>query len=726
MGFNDRYEADSAAKNSSEKFSTSDPKEKDRIYYDWDEIHESVIEEIGGHLEHPEKINNKQSDYLAKLQCELFDINRRTAGDKLILPCPGDKDYFSEEIISEPRTFYELVFRALKENGMHVVEDPHSQWCGLGLYNPDTLKDVQGLKVPGGFMLLRDFPPSKQAKLITCLKDAIFGYLAFPKYRYNLLGEFSYLKHSWEQFIDPLVSPVADFRRKPLYAQVLLEVSHRDPTKHEDPLVAPMLKDYPFKVVKSRHPMRVIPGHNWFPEAIQKNLKAHHIVAILPDIELQVFMLFVGRTLIGPSGTIPIRSEKAIEHTSRIACILLGPSGNGKTELLKFFRKNLPIFGYTCTPFTSFSDRFGLGEPAKADLAFKDDTSEDELQDLTKSSMFKSFAVSSPILADKKHKDAVPMCPKAASLLCANTWKPTGAYNTDEGNRSRLRLLLTKETGFRDRQLEEDKVTKNPDHPWHGASSLTPDYLIPHLASKYKVSESVIMAWLFRLSADFFYENIPNLEQKDKYLESRLTVRIQAEPTKGLAKVLKFSLAMANEDYTKEPTKELICQALHNFVYILLDDRSGPLMDAIKDHWNNEYRSQTHTWTLFSIISYISVIDACIVAHDALRSYNKRGNEYTRNGFLTLVLSNLATNNTLSVGQSPSNFYSGWNSPDSTGEVKTLYELTKDLLPPDVFTKPGDLYKWEDHPHWKWYKTDMNPAQIKQARKQANQKNNTK
>ena len=692
---------DPQTRNSYNKNKRFEPLERNRQIDDSEDIKETLKWLIEDEIS---KLKDDDKALKGALTKRLNDLMRMDWD--WLCSIPLDSEY--EDIHSISKALYELLLGVLASIEITAVPDLLGDYAGFKMYSSKKLKDVDGLLVPEDFRLLDKLPTSQQNRISKMLSAGIYAYLRFGKYRHNWHA-FTLLKEQWGKFIEPIVTPKVNFRNSKLFGQIDREFCSMNSGSQFDERIAPNLDIFPHEINHKNHPLKVVPAANWFPKKVRQ-LKPEQIVAIFQPTELKVFMLLIGRALIGADGTEFVGYKGfPIHHTHRTAAILKGVPGTGKSEILNILARTMGVFGYSAQPFRSLDDKFGLGPVAEANLAYRDDSSASDIQSITQSSTFKSFVVGNHICAEKKFRDSTYIKARGIVILAANDWDANLSYSTDSGNRSRLRLLETLETSVRDLKLRD--LPKN--HPWYGLDSLSPFNLICHLSEKLEMSEAVIMGWFYRKCADLFYESIPKLESIDRHLESKLTTRISASPVKGFVKSLKLTLVLMGLDYTQALTRDNLSSALFGLNRLLLDCRSYPLLEKLKERWEACYRSQEHCWTCFRDLRYESVQAAI----DAAGCSDMRGiMNGTLNTFLKDALSVVFTRQGIAAGNSPSNFIAAWESPDTNMEVEGLIGCCKDLLPSDFFKeKDGKM----EALCRTWYEPSMQAKQTRMARREA-------
>ena len=696
---------DPSADNSLEKeFEWEELLPIDREIDDLEELYPIIIANINYEISKLDLSKSAQVKIANKLTSIGSSLQQVIKDDIYLL----DVEDLFQKIHSETYAFYDCLLSTFDLHQITVEPNKFGLWCGLDLYKNRKLS-IEGLTLPNKLTLLEPCTWKDQQDISNCASVAILAYLKQPQFYKHLVNRFIPFYDSWNTFINPILNPKPDCKTTRLFGQVNLSTEGKAEVNSR---VAIHNKDYPFINSCNVKPLRVVPHRDWFPDSV-KSLKAEDIITIFPTTELKVFQLIIGRALIGPSGSIPIGHKKPITHTARTSGIIKGQPGNGKSDLSALLEKSFEAYGYVVKTTRSFSERFGMGEIAMCDLLIKDDTVNDDLVKLTKSAAFKSFITSDPICAEKKGKDATYVRPRAAVLINANEWDANNAYSADEGNASRLRILETIDAPIRDSQLKDI----GEDHVWHGLTKLGPQQVIPHLASKFGVDVSVIMGWFFRLSLDFFYESIEDLEKIDKLLESGLRTRIASSPATSLVKALRLAHMLAEGPTNDHLSLDQFTQSLRYLCCILLDCRTGGFLDIIKADWEKSYRSKDHFWSTVRNIPIRTLLLVYKIASGILTKTGPSGLPYARDEFIRQVLRQLSTVDGIQVSPSPSNFYAKWGSPGTMEEVNHLFTISKDSLDKSVFSV--DIENPKASVITAWFSDNLNHKQVRKAREEA-------
>lgn len=674
--------------------------EKPQDIDEWSDLKPILLKNLETEIDLCNPKKKEERTLIKRLEGIRKTVNMVSSDGSELLPI----DLLDNSPFIGPFQLYLLLLESFSHNDITVVPDKFGLWCGLRLYK-DSSFSLKGLQVPSSFKVLKPCTVFDQPKMVDCCTLSILSYLKKARFYSNIKDSFLPLLDKWNSFVKPLTEPRVDTKQTTLYGQVNLDT---DRVNDYDSKVSVCTESYPYK--KGIKPLRLIPPKEWFPKSVQ-SLSANQIVTVLPPTELEVFMLIIGRALVGPSGTVPVGYEDPIIHSSRTSGILKGSPGSGKSELINLLEKTMEVYGYSARSVRSFNERFGMGEIAEADLVMKDDTNNDDLVKLTKSSTFKSFVTSNPICAEKKGKDATYVRPRAAVIMAANDWNENNAYSTDEGNRSRIRILETTEPSMRDLML---KGISDKEHPWYGVDELSPKKLISHLAKKYQVDVAVIMGWFYRLCADHFCNSIRGLERIDKRLEAKLVTRIAANPIDSLVKALRLSSALAGYPTGDHLSTAELVQSLRFLSCIMYDCRTSKLLDTLREDWVSSYCEKSHLWSAFRDIRPNTVLDAYRVAQKLVISKNARGNPYTREHLIKITFEDFCTIGGIKVGQSPANFCAAWRHPSTKEEVKHLLEISKGITPIEVFANSFEL----PNVYTNWYNDTLTSQAIEDKRRE--------
>lgn len=232
-----------------------------------------------------------------------------------------------------------------------------------------------------------------------------------------------------------------------------------------------------------------VPSLSWFPALEQ--LDPLELLALMPKPEAELFMLVLGRLVWG-NDHINL-TEGKLEHHMRTAVTLVGLQGGlGKSTLMKYILDALDDLGYQVTLMPDVSTKFGWGEVAEADLAFKDDMNAKTQQNLMENETVKSIITGAGVSAERKGENAAKTKATAVLICCSNNYNKGQFLNLDDGAFTRYRFLYT---------YNQKELTKN--YPNFDAKTV-PNWA--RLAAKYNVSILELAGYLLACSAQVFLD----------------------------------------------------------------------------------------------------------------------------------------------------------------------------------------------------------------------------
>lgn len=631
----------------------------------------------------------KNCDDYPKLQ-HLLAAMDSIAETELVSPDELDTEFYNFDLVC-----YNLLQSSLPLAGYALEADLHGAWCGHHLYKP-AKPEVRGITYPPEYQVLQHCGMQELHRITKCLKNAIYSYLCVEEIN-NTPQLFASLVDSWGKFIQPIVAPRGKMKERALYSAAERTLANQVPDPAVRGRVAVNNADYP-AILKPgfKRPLRAIPAVEWFPDSVRA-LKPEQIITLFnPEVELKVFMLCIGRALCGPSGTIPVGYSDPIEHSHRTSLIIKGSAGSGKSQVLNLLNRTMAIYGYSTHAFRSLDGQFDLADVVEADFAVKDDSSTADLLALGKSAAYKAITTGGLVLAGRKYKDAVQRYARGVVLIATNDWDSNNSYFTDEGVRSRLRILDTLD-------------------PFERSTIKAPKQVVADLAKQTNTSPEAVMGWFYRMCLDYFYDSIPNLEQIDKALECRLSTRIQANPLRSLVKALKLALMLNGHTGYETLTPELLERALNSLGCLVYDCRTGAVLDAIKAHWEDSYRDTHHTWAAFKYIRYSSIKGA--YERSKNMTLQGKGRHVAPEEHIKSVVGCISTHNSIIVGPSPSNFADMWSSPSVQNEIDQLFAVANPLLASAKGLFNAEIGK--ENAYHSWFKDEYTSNLVRSSRQRA-------
>lgn len=232
-----------------------------------------------------------------------------------------------------------------------------------------------------------------------------------------------------------------------------------------------------------------VPSVSWFPKLEQ--LDPMELLALMPKAEASLLMLVLGRLLWGNDNV--KLTEGVLKHYMRTAVTLVGLQGGlGKSTLMAYINGALGDLGYHVKQMPDVGTKFGWGEVAESDLAFKDDMNSGTQQKLMENETVKTIITGGDFSAERKGENATDVKATAVIICCSNNYNKGQFLNLDDGAFTRYRFLYT---------YNQKELTKN--YPDFDAKTV-PNW--KRLAAKYDVSISELAGYLLARSAEMFLD----------------------------------------------------------------------------------------------------------------------------------------------------------------------------------------------------------------------------
>lgn len=240
--------------------------------------------------------------------------------------------------------------------------------------------------------------------------------------------------------------------------------------------------------ITGREAFKQIPRKDWFPKLA--GLHPYDLLSLFPKPEAKAMLMLLGRTVCGVGGT--VIDDTMISHKMRVAGIVVGlEAGLGKSTLLEYIRASLTELGFTSTSMSA-SMKFGMGRVANSDLAFRDDLTLKQQQDMLCSNELKTVITGGTLKVEEKGARSYDCDAKATIIAMTNRYSINQFYDMDSGSISRYHFLYTYS------QRELSKVY--PDSDGRTLSRWC------QLADKYSCSELDLGCYLLACAADFFLD----------------------------------------------------------------------------------------------------------------------------------------------------------------------------------------------------------------------------
>lgn len=379
-------------------------------------------------------------------------------------------------------------------------------------------------------------------------------------------------------------------------------------------------------VGSAKNPRIWVPCRDWFCSRLS-DVKFDDIFTIFPPAEREILKLLIGRVGVGRTNHLPPGWETPVNHTARMAAIVVGKDpGLGKSTLFNGLLNAISKVGLRYHTFRATDDRFGMREPALADVAYKDDTSLASLKKLISSEETKILITNGLLQTEEKFEHAEQIWPKSVLIVNANDWNASFAYDIDPGIQDRIKLVST----YREAELVKLRDQLTEDSASYGSPDLRPRAHIPFLAEKYGVSEEALYLWALRLATDRFWEvisddsdpSINRLQVEVRYWTSRLRIRFKSDVTQSLVNGMALSWAIrTGKTRIPELTPDILVDALENFYFVGVDPSCQKIHEKLKESWERGGRTATHFYQGFREIRWESVKKA-VETQEAIGRFN--------------------------------------------------------------------------------------------------------
>ena len=316
------------------------------------------------------ELEERKGNFFSELETK--DPNElRTDEDK---SDDGKKSKKSQMTVTEA---YEAGLAYFAEKGYHWRLEVNGGFCGHTVYKSQKPEQVVGINYPADFKPLR---PLLQNDLEDIKRMSVLARSHPDDTFRELWGDT--IDKRWSMDMDRLA------KSELLRQNQLLSFTEQDPLKLRrafDPL-----GDVTGKRCAANDPTTWVPARKWFDESLHQ-VTFQDVFTIFPDAGRELLKLLIGRAMVGPTMQIPHGWDEVLQHGARMAGIVVGEPGAGKSTL--FERGLIPALskiGYITGNFQDISSRFGLADVALSDLAYKDDTTKETLRRLMSSKSAKA------------------------------------------------------------------------------------------------------------------------------------------------------------------------------------------------------------------------------------------------------------------------------------------------------------------------------------------------
>lgn len=231
-----------------------------------------------------------------------------------------------------------------------------------------------------------------------------------------------------------------------------------------------------------------VPSLSWFPHL--KALSPERLLALFPKAEAELLMLTIGKAIWGNQNINIMEGE--ISHQMRSAVFIHGMAGTGKSVVMKHLVAGFEYLGYSTDLISDGVTKFGWGEVARADIAWREDMTDRVQKSILESPELKSIITGGDISTQRKGENAVVVKSNATLFFCTNSAGKHLFKDMDAGSLDRFKFLDTYNLDEQHDMEQEEGFSRNTYHNWtalckeYGVSSLELSvYLMSHCADKF-------------------------------------------------------------------------------------------------------------------------------------------------------------------------------------------------------------------------------------------------
>lgn len=338
-----------------------------------------------------------------------------------------------------------------------------------------------------------------------------------------------------------------------------------------------------------------VPSLSWFPHLT--SLTPERLLALFQPAEAELLMLTIGKALWGNQNVKLMEGE--ISHQMRSAVFIHGVAGTGKSVVMKHLTAGFKYLGYTSTIIADGMTKFGWGEVARADIAWREDMTDSVQKTILESSELKSIVTGGDISSQRKGENAVNVQSIATLFFCTNSAGKHLFMGMDAGSLDRFKFLDTYNLEEQAELEAKEGYSRNTYHNWlglckeYGVSSLELSvYLMAHCADKFiracgkKIEDGQLL--------DCGTENLKDIVDE---LTNQLTIKTNLDYLKSATYSVSHLVALAiaaKEGVTDEARVKLTTKAENMaFGHVLLKQAIAAYV-ATSGEGNDVYAMQLH------------------------------------------------------------------------------------------------------------------------------------
>jgi hypothetical protein len=280
--------------------------------------------------------------------------SRRKASSFRSSKTQEDGETKKKKVPTRVSELYNAGIALLKAKGFVVEIDESGDHCNHRILKPSPPQMIKGIKYPADFNPLQDISVYDDFEQV---EMCFHPDLCAPEVR---------------EFWEPLYRPKAGDSELLSFTQRLQKMKKANQNKNiHDTLDYGHTFDpagrWGGKPVTS--PRIWVPDREWFDPVLHK-VSLSDVFTIFPEAEREMLKLILGRIGVGRSNHLPPGREAAIDHTARMAAVIVGKdAGLGKSTIFNGMTAAFSKCGFTTHTFKSTEDRFGLKCAALSDIA---------------------------------------------------------------------------------------------------------------------------------------------------------------------------------------------------------------------------------------------------------------------------------------------------------------------------------------------------------------------
>lgn len=436
-----------------------------------------------------------------------------------------------------------------------------------------------------------------------------------------------------------------------------------------------------------------VPNKCWFHPIFdileeQYNFSPADVITIFPPAEREMFEYHIGRTVTGRPDNIQYTNvnpdvTKTYNFKYRTIVIVYGEPGLGKSTQMDYINRTLRILGYDVQATSEFGKQFGVSRYAKANLAYIDDVTLQELEYTFKQGggTFKSLGSSGVIATEEKYQRETTILSDCAIILNTNNWSSNLAYGVDDGLVSRIRVLTTYTAAeiFELSTSQQLKLEAGMSPIGSESPDLRTEEHITWLCKRLNelvvklelppvtITPNLVMAWYFRKCADKFI-NLTNPQDTFKIISRKLRNQMDLEITSTFIKLMQVAYFLFEPEAKMLPalTRSSLALLLQYTTRLCCDKRLNDVRQHFKQLWLLDGSSQTHPYYALRQLD-MPILD--IVNKEWQASYTQKassGQDYIKD-----VFGNLATRFGFKLARSVESIFRNWN------DAQLLYKQHK-------------------------------------------------